>query len=92
MAKTMERDRDEELHRDTRDKLNDLIGERVIHSLGTPGDLLTVQVRWVGSDRCRVNVFVGKDVISGRIAHSYYLTTDGEGNILTSSPEVARVY
>jgi hypothetical protein len=92
MPKTLQHDRDEELCRDTREKLNDLIGEQVVHLLGTPVDLLRVQVRWVGGDRCRVNVFVGKDVISGRIAHSFYLTTDGEGNILTSSPAVARAY
>jgi hypothetical protein len=92
MTKTMQGERDEGLLRDTRDKLNELIGEQVMHLLGTPGDLLTVQVRWVGGDRCRVNVFVGKDAISGRIAHSFYLTTDGGGNILTSSPEVARAY
>jgi hypothetical protein len=92
MATTLRRDRDEELCRDPRDKLNDLIGEQVVHLLGTPEDLLQVQVRWVGGERCRVNVFVGKDVISGRIAHSFYLTTDGEGHILTSSPGVARMY
>jgi hypothetical protein len=92
MKTTPQRNRDEELSRDTSDKLNDLIGEQVVHLLGTPDDLLTVQVRGVGSDRYRVNVVVGKDVMSGRIAHSYFLTADGEGNILTSSPDVARVY
>ncbi len=92
MATTLQHDRDEQLRRDVRDKLDDLIAERVVHLLGTPEDLLSVQVRWVGSDRCRVNVLVGKDVISGRIAHSFYLTTDTDGNILTSSPEVAKVY
>jgi hypothetical protein len=92
MKKTMQRDRDEEPCRNTLDERNDLIGGQVIHLLGTPSDLLRVQVRWVGGDRCRVNIFVGKDVLSGRIAHSFYLTTDGEGHILTSSPDVARVY
>jgi hypothetical protein len=92
MTTTRRRDRDEKLCLDPRDDVNDLIGEHVIHLLGTPDDLLQVQVRWVGGDRCRVNIFVGKDVTSGRVAHSFYLTTDGEGHILTSSPEVARVY
>jgi hypothetical protein len=72
--------------------LNDLIGEQVVHSLGTPDDLLEVQVRPVGSDRYRVNVFVGKGVTSGRIADSFFLTTDEEGKILTSSPEIVRAY
>jgi hypothetical protein len=92
MKTTLRRDGDEELRRDTLDKLNDLIGEQVVHMLGTPEDLLKVQVRGVGSDRYRVNVFVGKDVCSGRIAHSFFLRADGEGNILTSSPDVARLY
>jgi hypothetical protein len=92
MTPTQQRKRDEELSLDTRDKLNDIIGEQVVHLLGTPEDMLRVQVRGVGGDRYRVNVFVGKDATSGRIAHSYFLTADGEGNILTSSPRVARVY
>ncbi len=92
MTPTQQRKRDEELCLDTRDRLNDLIGEQVVHLLGTPEDMLRVQVRGVGGDRYRVNVFVGKDATSGRIAHSFFLTVDGEGNILTSSPRVARVY
>jgi hypothetical protein len=92
MTTTLQRDRDEELRRDMRDTVNDLIREQVVHSLGTPDDLLKVEVRRVASDRYRANVFVGKDVSSGRITDSFFLTTDGEGNILTSSPEIVRVY
>jgi hypothetical protein len=92
MTTTLQRARDEELRRDMRDTLNDLIGEQVLCSLGTPDDLLKVQVRRLGSDRYRVNVFVGKDVTSGRVADSFFLKADGEGNILTSSPEIVRVY
>ena len=69
-----------------RDTVDDHIGEQVVRSLGTPDDLLKVQVRRVGTDRYRVNVFVGKDFTSGRVANSYFLTADGEGKILTSSP------
>ena len=92
MTTAQQRDRDEELNREMRNTLNDLIGEQVVHGLGTPDDLLKVQVRQVGSDRYRVNIFVGKDVTSGRIADSFFLTADAKGNILTSSPEIARVY
>jgi hypothetical protein len=92
MTTTLQRDRDDELRHDMRGALNVLIGERVVHSLGTPDQLLKVQVRPVGGDRYRVNVFVGKDVTSGRIADSFFLTADGEGNILTSSPAILRVY
>jgi hypothetical protein len=92
MTTTQQRDRDDELRLDMRDTLNALISEQVVHSLGTPDDLLGVQVRRVGNDRYRVNVLVGKDVSSGRIADSFFLTADGDGNILTSSPEIVRVY
>ena len=90
--KDQNKDKDEELRRDMRDTVNELIGEQVIHSLGTPNDLLKVQVRRVGSDRYRVNVFVGKEVTMGRISDSFFLTADGEGNILTSSPKIVRAY
>jgi hypothetical protein len=92
MTTTLQHDRDEALRLDLRNKLNELIGEQVMHSLGTPADLLKVQVRGVGSRRYRVNVFVGKEFISGRIADSFFLTADGQGNILMSSPEIVRVY
>ena len=39
-----------------------------------------------------MNVFVGKDATSGRIANSFFLTTDEEGKILASSPEIVRLY
>lgn len=92
MTTTQQRDRDEQLKRDMGDTLNKLISEQVVHSLGRPDDLLKVQVRPVGSDRYRVNIFVGKDIVSGRIADSFFLTADGEGNILASSPEIVRAY
>jgi hypothetical protein len=92
MAKTLQQNRDEELSRETTDTLDRLIAEQVVHSLGTPNDLLRVQVRRVGGDHYRVNVFVGKDVSSGRVANSFFLTADGEGNILKSSPEIVRAY
>jgi hypothetical protein len=72
--------------------LNDLVRKQVVRSLGSPDDLLKVQVRPIGGDRYRVNVFVGKDATAGRIADSFFLTTDEEGQILTSSPEIVRRY
>jgi len=75
-----------------RDSVNNSIRKQVVRSLGTPGDLLSVQVRPVGGERYRVNVVVGKNVSSSRIPNSFFLTADAEGNILTSSPEILRVY
>jgi hypothetical protein len=92
MSMTQQSDQDKEMNRHQRDTLNALVGRHVIRSLGSPGDLLKVQVRPLGSDRYRVNVLVGKEAASARIAHSFFLTADDEGNIVTSSPEVVRVY
>lgn len=81
-----------DLGRERRDMLNDLIGKQVVRSLGSPDNLLKMQVKPIGGDRYRVNVFVGNDATSGRIADSFFLTTDSEGKILTSSPEIVRMY
>jgi hypothetical protein len=84
-------DQDATLH-DTRSKVCNFIKTQVVHSLGTPSDLLSVQVRPVGGERYRVNVVVGKDVSASRIPNSYFLTADADGNILTSSPKIDRQY
>jgi hypothetical protein len=46
----------------------------------------------VGAGRYRVNVFVGADAASARVAHSFFVEADGNGKILSSSPAVARLY
>ena len=74
------------------DTLNALIGRQVLQTLGSPGDILKVKVHPMGNDRYRVNVLVGKDVNSARIANSFFLTADGMGNIVTSSPKIVRLY
>jgi hypothetical protein len=89
---TEQTDQDHHMERQTRDMLNDLIAKQVVQSLGSPADLLKVQVRPLGNDRYRVNVFVGKYGATARIADSFFLTADDEGKILASSPEIARLY
>jgi len=85
-------DKDDSIDRQTRDTRNDLIAKQVVRSLGSPTDLFSVQVRPLGTDRYRVNVFVGKSATSARIAESFFLTADDEGKILVSSPEITRLY
>jgi hypothetical protein len=72
--------------------VSDSIKKQVVRSLGMPVDLLSVQVRSVGGERYRVNVVVGKSFASSRIANSFFLTADAEGNILTSSPKILPLY
>jgi hypothetical protein len=83
---------DEVLSRAQRDAIHGLIGKQVVQRLGSPGDLLRVQVRPVGGDRYRVNIVVGKNVTSSRIAQSFFLVADEEGNIVSSSPTITRLY
>jgi hypothetical protein len=68
------------------------IGNRVLHALGQPDNFLRVQVRRLWGDHYRVNVFVGDDAASARVAHSYFLTTGSEGNFAACSPEISKQY
>jgi hypothetical protein len=75
-----------------RQQLNALIGTHVIRTLGQPGSLHKVQVRALWEGHYRVNVFVGVDAASVKVAHSYFLMADSDGNIITSNPAIRRQY
>jgi hypothetical protein len=68
------------------------IHEQVIERLGIPSGLHTIHVRQLWPDRFRVNVYVGTGAVGAKIAHSYFLTTDGEGNILAATPNITKKY
>lgn len=68
------------------------IGEHVLRTLGRPGDLQKVDVRRLWEDHYRVNVFVGADAASTKVAHSYFLVTDGAGTIVESTPNITSRY
>jgi hypothetical protein len=74
------------------DPLSGLIGGRVLRLLGEPAGLHAVQVRGLWQGHYRVNVLVGPDAASAKIAHSYFLVADPEGAILASTPEITRRY
>jgi hypothetical protein len=81
-------------HREKRQpqQLNAVIGKQVIHALGEPGGRHQVQVRHLWNDCYRVNVLVGEDAQSARIAHSYFIVTDDAGTVLTATPTIRRQY
>jgi hypothetical protein len=82
---------DESTSRPTaREMLDALLGEQVIHMLGKPAGLHKVQVRRLWEGGYRVNVLVGPDAASVKIAHSYFLKVDGDGNIVESTPKIIR--
>ncbi len=69
-----------------------LIGGHVLRRLGRPAALRGVHVRRLWEDHYRVNVLVGGDAASTRVLHSFFVVTDGDGNFLTATPDIARRY
>jgi hypothetical protein len=72
--------------------LEAVVGDKVLSALGRPAGLYRVQVTRVWGDNYRVNVFVGPDAASFTVAHSYFLSADGDGKILACCPPIARAY
>jgi hypothetical protein len=75
-----------------RESLDNLIREQVIHALGTPFDLRSVQVRKVGNEHYRVNVLVGLNAGSVRVANSYFLKIGSDGDLITATPNITKQY
>jgi hypothetical protein len=73
-------------------KRNAAIARSVLHSLGQPHDLYMVQVRPLWEDCYRVNVFLGVDAATAKVAHSYFLVVDSAGTITASTPRITRRY
>ena len=73
------------------DRLGGELGRRVVLALGKPADLWRVQVRRLWESSYRVNVFLGTDAATVRLTNSYFLETDGDGNIVGSVPPLARI-
>jgi len=67
------------------------IGKHVLRVLGQPANLCRIQVWRLWEDHYWVNVLVG-ELATTRVAHSYFLVTDGGGNIVASTPEIKRQY
>lgn len=87
MAKTQVLERSEGAER-----VHALIREWVLHTLGEPDGLRQVDVRALWAGHYRVNVLVGANAASVRVAHSFFLVADGDGDILSSTPMVTRQY
>jgi ferric iron reductase protein FhuF len=92
MPTTHQSEQRHDLERHTREALDSLIREQVIHVLGEPRDFLNVSVRLLWDNNYRVNVFAGKDMASARIANSFFLAVDADGQILTSAPAITKKY
>ena len=92
MPTTTEREQQKNLEQHQRETMSALVGEQVIHTLGKPGELLKVQARRLWENYYRVNIFVGVDPASGKVANSYFLEVDADGKIIASTPKITRQY
>lgn len=87
-----EQPKEDKMDREQRQTFDNLISEQVIHALGTPTDLRDVQVRKVWDDHYRVNVLVGANAGSVRVANSYFLVIDSDGRLITATPKITKQY
>lgn len=69
-----------------------MIAKQVMQVLGEPCDLRRVQVQHLWANHYRVNVCVGADMASAKVAHSYFLSVDDDGAITSSTPTIGRHY
>ena len=88
-AQQRKQDRDLEQHKS--EILQTLIEEQVIHRLGKPVGLHKLQVRRLWEDHYRVNVLFGENAASAKIANSYFVETDSDGNIVDSNPKMTKL-
>ena len=90
---TKEQDKQQkDLAKEAHQQRSAFIVGQLMHALGRPPALYRAEVRPLWEDHYRVNVFVGADAASTRIAHSYFLVCDEDGNILASRPKMTRQY
>jgi hypothetical protein len=85
-----EQDRDLEQHKT--ETLRSLVEEQAIHRLGKPVGLRHVQVRRLWENRYRVNVLTGESAVFAKIANSYFVKADSDGNIVESDPEMTKLF
>jgi hypothetical protein len=92
MTKTRKLEQCEPVDERQRDARHVRIGNHVLSALGRPADLLRIQVRPLWNERYRVNIVVGPHIASARVANSFFLTADEDGNVFTSTPPIKKLY
>jgi len=68
------------------------IRKHVFQSLGQPADLQNLQVRHLWNDKYRVNVLLGANAASANVAHSYFMSVDNDGRIISSTPLITKLH
>jgi hypothetical protein len=67
-----------------------VVGNNVARALGPPEEGRQVQVRELWGRHYRVNILIRADAANTRIAHSYFLVSDDEGNVVESTPPITK--
>lgn len=81
-----------ELAKQTHEQRSSVIVGQLLQALGRPATLYRVEIRHLWDDHYRANVFVGADAASTRVAHSFFMVADEDGNIIASVPDITRKY
>jgi hypothetical protein len=77
-------------NKEDRQGLDAVISKQVMLAMGPPAGSPKVQVHKLWEDHYRVNILIGNDATSTRIANSYFLVTDNAGNIVNSTPKITK--
>jgi hypothetical protein len=75
-----------------RKQRSSVIVGQLLQALGRPAILHRVDVRHLWDEHYRANVYVGADAVSTRVAHSFFVVADADGNILASEPDIKKQY
>ncbi len=92
MPMAQQREQHKDMEKQKRERLNAVIGEQVMHTLGKPDGLHKVQVRRLWEDHYRVNVLIGAEAASAKIANSYFVEASGDGRIVEARPKITKQY
>jgi|LSQA01.1.fsa_nt_gi hypothetical protein len=68
------------------------IRSRTLSLLGRPPHLIDVVVRLLWDHCYRVNVLTGPDASNLIVAHSYFVQSSPEGDILSANPPIQKLY
>jgi hypothetical protein len=74
------------------ERLAAAVGVSVVNTLGRPAGLYRVSATRLWENFYRVNVLTGADAVSSRIAHSFFVAANEQGNVIESTPPITRLY
>ena len=69
-----------------------IIAKYVMDALGQPDELRKVQVKQLWDDHYRVNVLIGENAASARVAHSFFVAVNCDGKVIACTPNVRKQY